>query len=183
MPFGILQHSYILKETRSGSKRDRQVIKLTFARALLATNVPSAGNSITILTFTSDSTSTAVIEVRHNVDTFDILGETGGSTSSQTLRAKLSGTRAVFTLLVSAVVSTIVSTIVSTVIASTVIASVSTAVIGGGRRQMCGGGGCVRTTRAARVSRIRPVPPVVALGGRKLAGRLVRGATAFLRLP
>jgi len=146
---------------------------VNLARALLAANVPNASNRIAVLAFTEEGTATAVVKVRHRVNTFvATAGQRGHCTCRQTLRANTDSAGAKDSLIVATM-----SPIMSPVISSTW--------VGGGSRGLVGSGGGVRTTPtgAARVGGFGPVPAMITLRRWKLMGWLMRDTAAPLYLP
>jgi len=61
-----------------------------FASTLLATDIPSAGDRIAVLSFTRNGTTTTIVKVRECVNTFKVkAGQTGYRARSQALGAKV----------------------------------------------------------------------------------------------
>jgi hypothetical protein len=136
---------------------------------LLAANVPNARNRVTVLSFIEEGTTTAVVKVRHRVNTFIVTtGQRGDSTCYQTLRANTDGAGAELSFIVATMSSVISSTWV-----------------GGGSGGLVGRGGGVRatTTGVARVGGFGPIPTVTTLRRWELMGWLMRDTASLLRLP
>ena len=170
--------------------------RLTFARTLLAPDVPNAGDSVTVLTLTKGGATATVVEISESIDTLVITTDQAGDRASrETLgaRSNIAGTE--FTLLGSDTLVVVTMTVTIATIAVTTIAMVAfttllviiIAVIiglsgspGWGRGFGGGGTGWGRvTTKGARA----PVPASATLRRRKGIRWLVRSTAPLSRVP
>ena len=168
---------------------------LTFAGALLASNVPDARESVAVLPLTEDGTTTAVIEVDKSIDTLVITtSQAGDRASRETLRARSNVAGAVFTLLdVSAPVMVIsASTIVALAVTFAVtlatiflvIITILLSILSGGLGWSRGLDGSGRSRgRLAAEGAGAPVPTLGALRRGKGTRGLVRSTAALSVVP
>lgn len=159
---------------------------LTFASALLASNVPDAGNCIAVLALTEDGATTAVIEVAKGINTLVVTTDQARDRASgQTLRARRNIARGLLTLLGFHALLVALSTLAVT---ASVIAvptpSVPTLVTitrlpGRSRELRVGGSGWRIATEGSGA----PIPTIRALGRRDGIRGLVRSTAALFRVP
>lgn len=171
--------------------------KLTFAGALLARNVPNTRDCVTVLALTKGGATTAVVEVLKGVNAFVVTtNQAGNRASRETFGTRSNVTRAVLTLLggeafVSMTVVSVVTLVVVVVVvvvavfATLAIALVIVITVSGFTRRLRWVRRVGRSRgRVATKRVVGPVPPIAALRGRGITGRLlVRGTAAESMVP
>ena len=176
--------SRIVRFVRSQGVRRQQ---LTFASALLASNVPNARDGVAVLTLTKGGATTTVVEVGEGIDTFIITtDQTGDRASRETLRAWSNIAGAEFALLGSnalVVITAAVSIVIVVVVVTFTTLAILVIIAGGLGRSGGFGGSGTGWGRVAAKGAGDPIPAFTALRRRKGIGWLVRSTAALSRVP
>lgn len=155
--------------------------RLTFASALLTTNVPNARDDVTVLTLTESGATTTVIEVDKGIDTLVITTDQAGDRASRaTLRArgKIAGAEVTLLGINALVVVTVV--VPSIVVTPSILVIVAVRSLGWSRR-LCGGGRS--RGRVATEGSRAPTPALIALRRGEGIRWLVRSTAALPAVP